>query len=206
MSVKQGMLALLAEQPMGVASLRRAFEARTGGTWPLNIGQVYTTIGRLERDGLIEPADTADGDDEGIERYALTASGRAAAEGWWREPVRRGTPDRDELVIKVALAVTSPGVSVADVVQRQWTETMRVLRDLTKLAARIDPGSADDLSWSLVLDNHIFLAEAELRWLDHIETRAARAAPQHTLSSASAEAPAGTERRAGARESRKVRR
>lgn len=175
MSVKQGLLALLSEEPMGVARLRKEFEARTGGTWPLNIGQVYTTVRRLERDGLVAyaPDDAAEAD---VDRYTLTDEGRDVAEGWWQTPVRRGAPERDELVIKVALAVTAPGVRVRKVVQHQRTETMRALRDLTKLAARIDPASPDDLSWSLVLDNHIFTAEAELRWLDHIEARAERAA------------------------------
>ncbi|WP_147916867.1 PadR family transcriptional regulator [Ruania zhangjianzhongii] len=189
MSVKQGLLALLSEEPMGVARLRKQFEARTGGTWPLNIGQVYTTVRRLERDGLVAYAsdETAETD---VDRYLLTDEGRAEADGWWQTPVRRGAPERDELVIKVALAATAPGVSVRDVVQRQRTETMRALRDLTKLAARIDPASPADLSWSLVLDNHIFTAEAELRWLDHIESRAERAAHAATdPSTASAEAP-----------------
>lgn len=196
MSVKQGLLALLNEEPMGVARLRREFEARTGGTWPLNIGQVYTTVRRLERDGLVAhgAADAAEAD---VDLYVLTDGGQEAAEGWWHTPVRRGAPERDELVIKVALAVTAPGVSIRDVVQRQRTETMRALRDLTRLAAQIDPASAADLSWSLVLDNHIFTAEAELRWLDHIESRAERAAASATgREGASAEAhqAAGTER------------
>lgn len=191
MSVKQGLLALLSEEPMGVARLRKEFEVRTGGTWPLNIGQVYTTVQRLERDGLV----TLDGGDAeaDVDLYTLTDAGWEAAEGWWHTPVRRGAPERDELVIKVALAVTAPGVSIREVVQRQRTETMRALRDLTRLAARIDPASPADLSWSLVLDNHIFTAEAELRWLDHIESRAERAAAStHTRQGASAEAPQST--------------
>lgn len=198
MSVKQGLLALLSEEAMGVSRLRKEFEARTGGTWPLNIGQVYTTVQRLERDGLV--AHSEDGDAEtgppasadarsDVDLYALTDAGREAAEGWWHTPVRRGAPERDELVIKVALAVTAPGVRVREVVQRQRTETMRALRDLTRLAARTDPASPEDLSFSLVLDNHIFTAEAELRWLDHIEARAERAAIDAARFAASAEAP-----------------
>ncbi|HKX67810.1 MAG TPA: hypothetical protein VJN29_11345 [Intrasporangium sp.] len=46
MSVKQGLLALLADGPTYGARPRSDFEARTGGTWPLNIGQVYTTLAR----------------------------------------------------------------------------------------------------------------------------------------------------------------
>lgn len=172
MSVKQGILALLSLEPMGVASLRREFEGRTGGTWSLNIGQVYTTLQRLERDGMISgPA----ADAEGNELYRLTDRGRRAARSWWYEPVRRGTPERDELVIKIALAASVPGVDVAAVVQAQRTETMRVLRDLTKLRTHAE----GELPWSLVVDHHIFASEAELRWLDHIEARAVIARTEH---------------------------
>ena len=55
MSVRLGLMALLAEGDSYGARLRTEFEERTGGTWPLNVGQVYTTLERLVRDGLVEP-------------------------------------------------------------------------------------------------------------------------------------------------------
>lgn len=176
MSVRQGFLALLSERPMHGYQLRQEFEARTGGTWPLNIGQAYTTLQRLQRDGLVEPV--AD-DDEGPERFRLTDAGRAEADAWWLRPVERKAPARDELAIKLALAVTvqpdGHGVDVAAVIQRQRTESLRALRDYTLLKrdAAEDP---DGLAWSLVLDSLVFAAEAEVRWLDHVESTVARAA------------------------------
>src|SRR5688572_17280736 len=119
MSVRQGLMALLAQEPMYGARLRAEFEARTGGTWPLNVGQVYTTLARLERDGLVVASGGAD--DEGRIAYALTDSGRAEISQWWLTPVTRESSPRDELVIKLALAVTLPGVDVAAVVQAQRT-------------------------------------------------------------------------------------
>lgn len=173
MSVKLGLLALLAEEPTYGARLRAEFEARTGGTWPLNIGQVYTTLGRLERDGLVSQVDGPD--EEGRITYALTDAGRAEVDGWWRTPVDRGDTPRDELVIKLALAVTAPGVDVARVVQTQRTATLRQLRDLTTLKRSASPRSGEvDLAWLLVLENLVFSAEAEVRWLDHVETTLAR--------------------------------
>ena len=182
MSVRLGLMALLAEQPHYGASLRTAFEERTGGTWPLNVGQVYTTLGRLERDGLVEQAGPADA--EGRISYRLTDAGRAEVGRWWLSPVDRDSTPRDELVIKLALAVTVPGVDVLAVVQTQRTATLRHLRDLTRLKQRAldaldapDAGTDPDhdLAWLLVLENHIFVAEAEVRWLDHVETRVAQA-------------------------------
>ncbi len=183
MSVRQGLIALLADRPMYGYQLRQEFETRTGGTWPLNIGQVYTTIQRLVRDGLVEPA--AQGaagstpDDDSTTEYRLTEAGHAAAKEWWTTPVPRDAPARDELAIKLALAVTVPGVDVLDVVQRQRTETMRALHDYTRLRATTLGTSGDELAFSLVLDNLVFAAEAEMRWLDHVEARLARAARAH---------------------------
>ena len=173
MSIKLGLMALLDEEPMYGARLKAEFETRTGGTWPLNVGQVYTTVGRLERDGLVEPAGPAD--EEGRIRYRLTAAGTAEVARWWADPVNRSDTPRDELVIKLALAVTAAAVDVRGVVQRQRTATLRRLRDLTRLKADIDPldGGAD-LAWLLVVENHIFGAEAEVRWLDHVESVLAR--------------------------------
>lgn len=175
MSVKQGLLALLAEAPAGAYQLRKEFEARTGGTWPLNIGQVYTTLQRLERDGLVAALPPSS---DGVEPYELTAAGRASAEHWWITPVQRGTAERDELVIKLALALAAPDVDVAAIVQAQRTESMRVLRDLTRLKMQVpEPPSLADHTWSLLLDHRIFATEAEIRWLDHLES-AARLTPR----------------------------
>ena len=163
------------------ARLRAEFEARTGGTWPLNVGQVYTTLARLERDGLVE----AVGEDaEGRIAYRLTRAGRAEVARWWLSPVDRETTPRDELVIKLALAVTVEGVDVHRVVQTQRTATLRHLQDLTRLKQRAtDPPRVGrgrrrhvDLAWLLVLENLIYAAEAEVRWLDHVEARLVREA------------------------------
>lgn len=178
MSVRHGLVALLNERPMGVYELRKEFDARTGGTWPLNIGQVYTTVQRLVRDGLAEPLPEDYGIGE-VEYFRLTEAGYDAAEQWWAAPVDRSSPGRDELVIKLALAVAAPDVDVAQVVQAQRVESMRALRDYTRLKAAEPPteaASAESLAWSLVLDHLTFSAEAEVRWLDHIETVLVRAA------------------------------
>lgn len=192
MSVRSGLLALLAERPMYGAMLKSEFEARTGGTWPLNVGQVYTTLARLERDGLVEP--TGPAQDEHRIDYRLTAAGAAAVASWWTTPVPRGSTPRDELVIKLALAVTVPGVDIAATVQTQRTATMRHLRDLTRLKAGIDESAQDrDLAWLLVLENHIFAAEAEARWLDHVESQLARTAAHPTNRPAADVDPAAPE-------------
>lgn len=173
MSVKHSLLALLSEGPQYGAWLRNEFENRTGGTWPLNVGQVYTTLTRLERDGLVAP-DGERGED-GTIRYALTDAGRLEVDHWWSDPVDRSTAPRDELAIKLSLAVTVPGVDIGRLVQTQRRATVARLQHLTRMKRTADP--SDDLAWDLVLDNLIFTAEAEARWLDHVEARLRRSAP-----------------------------
>jgi DNA-binding PadR family transcriptional regulator len=171
MSVRQGLLALLAERPRYGYELRTGFEARTGGTWPLNVGQVYTTLSRLERDGCV----VASGASESGQRYyEITPAGRAEVAAWFATPVRREDRPRDELAIKLALAVGHPDADLRAVIQAQRADTVRALQDYTRLKARATDG---DLAWLLVLDAMVFQAEAEVRWLDHCETRLVTAVP-----------------------------
>ena len=193
MSIKHSLLALLQGGAMYGAQLRQEFEHRTGGTWPLNVGQVYTTLGRLERDGLVESAGAAD--EEGRIAYQLTGAGRDEVQQWWVVPVGREQMPRNELAIKLALAVTLPGVDVQRIVQTQRTATMTHLRDLTRLKRGAD---GEDLAWELVLESLIFADEAEVRWLDHVEARISRLTP--TRAEASRTAPVATPGNAGVRE------
>src|SRR5215468_4726924 len=116
MSIRYGLLALLRGGPKHGYQLRVAFEESTGGTWPLNIGQVYTTLSRLERDGLVRALAAADG---GQRPYELTDAGRAEVSHWFATPISQSDRPRDELAIKLALAITTPGVDVRQVVQSQ---------------------------------------------------------------------------------------
>ena len=171
MTVRNALLALLEQGPMYGYQLRSEFERRTGATWPLNVGQVYTTLARLERDLLVEGTGV---DEEGHVMYAATTAGHEEVAAWFTTPVARTQPPRDELAIKLALAVTVPGVDVGTVIQQQRTATMTALQDYTRLK-RQAPGTDGDLAWSLVLDSLVFAAEAEIRWLDHCESRVRRA-------------------------------
>jgi DNA-binding PadR family transcriptional regulator len=168
MSVKHALLALLEQKPMYGYQLRAAFEERTAGTWPLNIGQVYTTLSRLERDGLVAGGET---DADGHQIYQLTESGQAAVTEWFGSAVSRSQPARDELAIKLALGVTSPGLDLGPVIQRQRSATMTALQEHNRSKRR-----TSDLAYRLVLDSLIFAAEAEIRWLDHCEAQLRRGA------------------------------
>ncbi|MGW7413979.1 PadR family transcriptional regulator [Streptomyces sp. NPDC054863] len=186
MSIRHGLLALLEQGPRYGSQLRTEFESRTGATWPLNVGQVYTTLSRLERDGMVAP----DGDDDaGHPLYAITDAGRDELHQWFERPVDRTSPPRDELAIKLAMAVGAPGVDIRAVIQSQRHATLKAMQDYTRLKAQAlvavesgsarsdllaNPGGRDDMAWLLVLEQLIFQTEAEARWLDHSESRLVR--------------------------------
>lgn len=162
MSIRHGLLALLSRGPRYGYQLRVEFEASTGATWPLNIGQVYTTLARMERDGLVEPGGA---DEQGRAVYTVTEAGRAELERWFSTPVDQTDRPRDELVIKLAMAVAAGDVDVSAVILAQRTATMRAMQELT----RAKRANIEGLGQRLVLDSLIFQAEAEQRWLDHCE-------------------------------------
>src|SRR5690606_29078985 len=123
MSVRQSLLAILDQGPCYGYQLRSEFDRRTGSTWPLNVGQIYNTLDRLERDGLVEKTELSDGADapadpsSGQIYYRITDAGSAEVAGWLGSPVERTAATRDELAIKLAIAVTLPGVDITQVIQ-----------------------------------------------------------------------------------------
>ncbi|MGP3753608.1 PadR family transcriptional regulator [Streptomyces sp. IBSNAI001] len=189
MSIRHGLLALLERGPRYGSQLRTEFESRTGSTWPLNVGQVYTTLSRLERDGMV----TQDGeDDAGHTLYSITEDGRGELRSWFGTPVDRSSPPRDELAIKLAMAVGAPGVDISAVIQAQRSHTLKAMQDYTRLKAQAladVPADRDEVAWLLVVEQLIFQAEAEARWLDHCEARLVRLAAAAATEPAARPAP-----------------
>ena len=178
MSVRQSLLAILDQGPCYGYQLRAEFDRRTGSTWPLNVGQIYNTLDRLERDGLVEKGDV---DEQGHVYWRITDAGRSEVATWLRSPVERSAGTRDELAIKLAVAATLPGVDVGKVIQSQRRASLAQLQALNRAKyAGASPDGPEELAWSLVVDSMIFTAEAEVRWLDHTEQRLAQH-PQHAM-------------------------
>ncbi|HEY7429243.1 MAG TPA: PadR family transcriptional regulator [Streptosporangiaceae bacterium] len=202
MSVRHALLALLSEGPKYGLQLREEFEARTGEVWPLNVGQVYTTLQRLERDGLVESdGDGEDGSQNGPQKgFRITAAGAEELAGWLRTPPDMTSPPRDELVMKVLVALRVPGTNVQDVIQVH----RRYLVELMQQWTRIKENEAeDDMSLALVVDAELFRLDSVIRWLDAADGRIKRAAadpPETTTGKHSAaNALPGVRRRVGVR-------
>ncbi len=169
MSVPHALLALLSEGPKYGLQLREEFEARTGEVWPLNVGQVYTTLQRLERDGLIE-AD-GPGDDSQHKGFRITTAGQDELSGWLRTPPDLASPPRDELVIKVLVALRVPGVDVPEVLQVHRRYLVQLMQQWTRIK---EDGAEDDIGLALAVDAELFRLDSVIRWLDSAESRIRR--------------------------------
>src|SRR5438309_308864 len=151
MSVRHALLALLSEGPKYGLQLRHEFEQRTGEVWPLNVGQVYTTLQRLERDGLIQSDDE---EQPGPQKsFRLTPDGGDELAVWLRTPPDLSSPPRDELVIKVLVATRVPGVDVHDVVQTHRRHIVELMQEWTRVKRDADP---DELTLTLAVDAELF--------------------------------------------------
>jgi DNA-binding PadR family transcriptional regulator len=172
MSVRHGLLALLSESPKYGLQLRQEFEGKTGDVWPLNVGQVYTTLQRLERDGLVESDD--DREESGSQkRFRITSDGASELSRWLSTPPDLSLPPRDELVIKVLVALTVPGVDVREVIQIHRRYVVEVMQQWTHLK---EDESSFDLNFALVVDAELFRLDGVVRWLDMADARLKRAA------------------------------
>jgi DNA-binding PadR family transcriptional regulator len=171
MSVRHALLALLSEGPKYGLQLRQEFEARTGEVWPLNVGQVYTTLQRLERDGMVESESEVE--DEGPQKgFRITTEGEAELDHWLKTPPDLSMPPRDELTMKVLVALAVPGIDVREVIQVHRRYVVEVMQQWT----RLKEDEVDfDLNFALVVDSELFRLDAVVRWLDSAEGRVKRA-------------------------------
>ena len=193
MSVRHALLALLSEGPKYGLRLQQEFEERTGEVWPLNVGQVYITLQRLERDGLVESGEE---DAAGPQkRFVITAAGGAELDGWLRTPAGDVPPPRDELVIKVLISLRVPGADVHDIVQVHRRHMIELMQRYSHLKA----AAADDIGLALIADAELFRLDGIVRWLDAADVRLRlQTAPGPADGPAAAGVPPPVARRPGA--------
>jgi len=165
-----GILALLAERSSHGYQLKADFEARTGGVWKVNVGQVYTTLERLRADGLVEPGTDADEGTSATKAndrrpWHITRDGKEALEAWFDDASIEPVPGREEFLVKVLLAVSRSPREALAVIDRQRTELYGLVQAERATRRRSAPDLPTDLMAELVAARH----EADLRWLDRCE-------------------------------------
>jgi DNA-binding PadR family transcriptional regulator len=190
MSVRHAMLALLSEGPKYGLQLREEFEARTGEVWPLNVGQVYTTLQRLERDGLAESDGSAEDGPQKV--FHITSEGEQELARWLRTPPDLSSPPRDELVMKILVALRLPDADVHAIIQAHRRYLVELMQQWTRIK---EDDAGDDLNMLLAVDAELFRLDSVARWLDAAEARVKRAAADGTTPRKQTDAPLPRRRR-----------
>jgi DNA-binding PadR family transcriptional regulator len=170
MSVRNALLGLLEQHPRHGYELHDAFEAVVGGeeNWDVKPAQIYTTLARLEQGGLIAQSSLEQQGGPAKRIYALTPAGRQALRDWFRTPVQTAH-QRDEFFLKLMLCVATGQADPYQIIYIQRSNLYREMHTLTSRRTQADPRS--ELAHILLLDQAIMHLEADLRWLDMIESR-----------------------------------
>jgi DNA-binding PadR family transcriptional regulator len=166
--MKEVFLALLSGQRAHGYELKRSLEQEFGSLLPaLNAGQIYTTLARLERDGLVVGEAVA-GDSRGKRVYRLTEAGQAVLAEWIETPAS-GRGLKDEFFMKFVIASSSGLAEPETLIERQRREYLQTLRDLNAVLEANGKGPAAEL----LVEGAILHLKADLEWLELIEQRLA---------------------------------
>jgi DNA-binding PadR family transcriptional regulator len=168
MSVRHALLAVLTEGTCYGYQLRSEYSRRTGSAAPLNVGQIYNTLDRLERDGLVVKGAM---DDAGHVPYTITSTGTAEVEAWLATSVGV-VGARDELVVKVTLALSLPGADAREVVRIQRERSLAESADLARARDELEAADGEpELARLLAVEAQEAQVGARLAWLDTAERR-----------------------------------
>src|SRR5437870_2400209 len=144
MSLKYGVLGLLKEQPLHGYEVKNRFEDMLGGTWDVNIGQIYTTLQRLERDGLVRPVGSRG--DRGKLLYELSPEGQKALDEWLAQPDAGPQQLHEDIYVKLLLATRIANGDLHTLLSRQKRAYLQRLRDLNRLEERARRDGRVDLT------------------------------------------------------------
>ncbi|MDF1501277.1 MAG: PadR family transcriptional regulator [Anaerolineales bacterium] len=169
LTVKHALLALLDKDESYGYQLHGLMESALGDPWSINIGQVYSTLSRLERDGFVEKLPEAELAHDDRTVYSITRRGKSELRRWFREPLSRDDRLRDDVYAKLALSRISRSVSPGEVIQAQRRQLLKELHQLTQLRSSAD--GPNELPYILLLESAIMHLEADLKWLDLCEQK-----------------------------------
>jgi len=166
MSLKYGVLGLLKGEPLHGYEVKNRFEAMLGGTWDVNIGQIYTTLQRLERDGLVRPVGARG--DRGKQSYKLSAAGQQALDQWLAEPDSGPQQLHEEIYVKLLLATRIANGDLKGMLARQKRAYLQRLRDLN----RLEEGARRDgrIDLARLVRGALLHTEADLKWMDELSS------------------------------------
>jgi DNA-binding PadR family transcriptional regulator len=173
MSVRYALLGLLSSKSMHGYELKSRFDEVTGGFWRLNVGQVYSTLERLEREHLIERAPEARGEAPERKAYRITPEGQTAFEEWMVAPVAQPPALRDDLFVRLMFCAPSSPEPIQAMINRQRDAYQLEMQKLARRKRDLDRLNLSQRAFmtDLLLDAALFHFEAELRWLSHLQQK-----------------------------------
>jgi DNA-binding PadR family transcriptional regulator len=165
-SLKYGVLGLLSGEPLHGYEVKSRFESMLGGTWEVNIGQIYTTLQRLERDGLVQPA--GERGDRGKQLYRLSNEGRKVLREWLSAPDSGPQQLHEDIYVKLLLATRIANGDLPELLGRQKRSYLQRLRDLNRLEERARRDGRLDLA--RLVRGALLHTEADLKWIDELSS------------------------------------
>ena len=166
MSLKYGVLGLLKEEPLHGYEVKNRFESMLGGTWEVNIGQIYTTLQRLERDGLVRPVGSRG--DRGKQQYKLSPEGQTALDQWLAQPDSGPQQLHEDIYVKLLLATRIANGDLQPMLARQKRAYLQRLRDLNRLEEKARRDGRIDLA--RLVRGALLHTEADLKWMDELSS------------------------------------
>ena len=164
MSVSKALLGLLEVGPSHGYDLKRAHDELFSPGRPLAYGQVYSTLARLLKNGMVTVEGPEAGDGPDRKRYAITDAGITDIDSWLATPESPQEYLQNTLYTKVVLALMSHR-SAGEILDQQRTEHLKTMREFNRRK------QSGDLADQLICDHALFHLEADLRWLDVTASR-----------------------------------
>lgn len=173
MPVKHAILGILKEAPRHGYELKSIFDERIGNFWNLNYGQIYTTLDRLDKEGLVSGTEEEQNSRPDKKVYDISPKGVQELERWLQEPATKPRALRDELFIKLVFMSRENPELAFQLLERQTQIYMEQMRELTETKYRLTKAgiNRDNMMTDLLTDAALFHVEADVRWLSHVEAK-----------------------------------
>ena len=181
MSIQHALLGLLANGPLHGYDLKTAYEGELVPGARLNVGQVYKSLERLGRDGMVTHALVRQDVRPDKKVYEITRAGRQELDRWLERPIDTAIDRRDETFLKLVISRRLRGSDPLRVIRSERRACMARLHEIIAAKSEVEPGkrpaiapgpsSEAAVSTAMLLDLSALRLEANLKWLDNCERR-----------------------------------
>jgi DNA-binding PadR family transcriptional regulator len=170
--VQYAILGLLSARADGAHGyqLKPQLDALYGDFWTINYSQLYRTLDRLERAGLVECTEHPQGRRPSRKVYRLTQNGRQRFDRWLLlPPSDEPRTLRDELSVKLLFLTEPCRKETLDLIRSQRSIYLQHLARLTQRRSHLEDGGEDAFVTKLLLLQADMRVRTDLAWLELVE-------------------------------------